>query len=283
MNQDALPQAAKTAVSGAAHGYTAELEPRPESTTDAVGGGWGGLRPYYDAGGITIFHGDCREILPALKPSQIITDPPYPKEFLPLYSWLAQCAAKVLPEGGSLLAMAGPSYLPEIMASMSAALRYHWTIGYCTPGAQAAQIWPRKVIAYWKPVLWFVRGEYSGKWVSDCVKSQSNEKAHHHWGQSETGMTALVERFSEPGELICDPFMGAGTTLRAAKDLGRKAVGIEIDEAHCESAALRLAQDVLPLCSSAGGGLVGEQLDAFEHSGAQRYNGEHSNTPTPRP
>lgn len=205
------------------------------------------MTPYYQDDSVTIYHGDCLDVFPLLTSDLVITDPPYPKEFLHLYEELADLCSRFLPPAAPVLAMAGPSYLPAILQGMGKYLDYHWTIAYTTIGGQAAQLWTRKVIANWKPVLWFQNGAYEGKWVSDVIKSQGNDKENHHWGQSITGMRGLVDRFSLPGQTILDPFMGAGTTLRAAKDLGRKAIGIEVEERHCETAAKRMAQEVLAL------------------------------------
>ena len=113
-----------------------------------------------------------------------------------------------------------------------------WTLAYLTPGGQAPHIYPRKVNTFWKPVLWFVKGELNPTdTVGDVVRSDvnDNDKQHHHWGQSESGMADLIDRSTNPGDLICDPFLGGGTTGLVATDMGRRFIGSDID-AECVNA-----------------------------------------------
>ena len=170
----------------------------------------------------------------------IITDPPYPKEYLSLYGTLAEESVRLLKPGGSLVVMCGQSYLPEILALMVPHLTYQWMSAYLTPGGQSAQLWTRKVNTFWKPILWFVNGTYSGDWKGDVLKSQENDKRFHGWGQSESGMADIVERFSLPGDTILDPFCGAGTTGVVAVEMGRKFTGIDIDPKAIEMTKERL-------------------------------------------
>lgn len=160
-----------------------------------------------------------------IRPNCIITDPPYPHEYLPLYGALAELS-KDIP---LVAVMCGQSYLPEVLKSMCAHLKYRWTLAYLTPGGQAVQLWKRKVNTFWKPVLLF--GEIPDRWLGDVSKSDvnDNDKRFHDWGQSESGMADLVERLSEPGQLVCDPFVGGGATAVAALRLGRRFVGSDID------------------------------------------------------
>lgn len=174
----------------------------------------------------------------------IITDPPYPAAYLPLYETLARQAANLLRPGGSLVVMTGQSYLPDILTLMTPHLAYRWACAYLTPGGQAVQVWDRTVNTFWKPLLWFVNGEYAGEWIGDVARSavNDNDKRHHDWGQSESGMADVVERFSRTGDLILDPFAGASTTGVVAVRLGRRYIGADIDADAISISAARLAE-----------------------------------------
>lgn len=174
----------------------------------------------------------------------IITDPPYPQEYLPIYEELAHLASYTLKPGGSLIVMVGQSYLPEILAMMTPIIRYHWTVAYLTPGGQATQLWQRNVNTFWKPVLWFVNGDYAGSWIGDVSKSavNDNDKRFHDWGQSESGMMDLIERFSRPNDVILDPFCGGGTTGVAALAAGRRFIGADIDQEAIATTEQRLVE-----------------------------------------
>ena len=172
------------------------------------------------------------DVIPSSSVDVIITDPPYPKEYLYLYSSLSSFAYDALKEGGSLIVMCGQSYFPEVIKRLTEKMNYQWVVAYLTPGGQSSQMWQRKVNTFWKPVIWLVKGTYSGSWVGDVAKSEpnDNDKRFHEWGQSESGMLDLVTRFSKPGDLIVDPFCGAGTTGVVSIAFNRRFIGLDNDK-----------------------------------------------------
>lgn len=174
----------------------------------------------------------------------IVTDPPYPEEHLPLFGELARSAAHVLKPGGLLICMTGQVHLPRVFAELgSTSLQYLWTVSYLTPGGQATQVFPRKVNTFWKPVLIYCQGDYSGEWYGDVTRSDvnDNDKDHHHWGQSVSGMRDLMRRFVLPGQIVVDPFLGGGTTAVVALELGATFLGFDISQDAIDATRGRLA------------------------------------------
>jgi 16S rRNA G966 N2-methylase RsmD len=191
------------------------------------------------------FHGDFQEVGQTLEPESvdvILTDPPYGKDWLPQVEALGELAARVLKPGGSLFVMYGQSFTMEALILLSHHLDFHWIISYYMPGGQSVSMWSREINVFWKPVLWFVKGTHTGNWIGDVAKSavNDNDKRFDAWGQSESGMADLVERFTSQGELILDPCMGAGTTGVAALSRRRQFIGIDRDEAKVATAESRL-------------------------------------------
>jgi hypothetical protein len=74
----------------------------------------------------------------------------------------------------------------------------------------------------------------------DTFVSEGADKTHHEWGQSESGVAQLVERFSLPGELVVDPFLGVGTTAVVCQGLGRRFIGCDIDAQAVQTTLARL-------------------------------------------
>jgi len=100
----------------------------------------------------------------------------------------------------------------------------------------------------YKPILVFSNGKPSfpdSGYFKDTLRGSGRSKSSHPWEQSASELHPIIEHYSSDAGTILDPFMGSGTTLRAAKDLGRKAIGIEIEERYCEIAVKRLKQEVL--------------------------------------
>lgn len=212
------------------------------------------MKPYYDSGGITIYHGDCRDVLASLETGvvdAIATDPPYPSEFIPMYSEVWDACDRPLKDGGVCFAMVGQYKLPDVIASFPRRWTYLWC-GCFEQRQQAVSIWPRGISSAWKPLLIYGKNfEQFKHWKYDVISNgdpgnYKAPKAFHEWGQECSQFRTLLARFDVAG-VVLDPYMGSGTTLRAAKDLGLRAIGIEIEERYCEIAAKRLSQEVLAL------------------------------------
>lgn len=177
-----------------------------------------------------IIHGDLRAIKLDKQYDFIITDPPYPKEYLELYTVLAKRAKTWLKPDGLLVVMCGQSYVEQIYTMLSQYMDYYWTAAYLTPG-QPTPLRQRQVNSNWKPLLIYTHKDisYKGKTFGDVFTSDKNEKELHEWGQSESGMYSIISQICLPGQSILDPFCGAGTTGIAALRHGCLFDGIDID------------------------------------------------------
>lgn len=211
------------------------------------------MTPYYEDDLVTLYHGDCREVTAWLEADVLVTDPPYGIG----WSIGTNRAAKSKAHAGiandadtsardTALAMwrGGPAVVFGTWAEQ-------------VPGARQTVVWRKPVDAgvvgsttgYRRDTeLVFLLGEWpvrTSAWSS--VIATDGGKARylngHPHAKPDHLMQTLIERC--PPGVIADPFAGSGSTLTAAKQLGRRAVGVELDEHYCEIAARRLAQDTL--------------------------------------
>lgn len=214
------------------------------------------MKPHYQDDLVTLIHGDCREVLPGLECAVIVSDPPYGADATSRWEGafgdlrIKGDATTQLRDW--LVAFAAEHSIPAVLFGSPRVLR--------PANCRAVLIWDKgehvgmgDLSLPWSPnfeEIYVLGDGWRGHRGSSVLRSLSpaafNRGERVHPMQKPVGLlAALIEK--APDGMIVDPFAGSGTTLAAAKLLGRRAIGIEIEERYCEVAARRLSQEVLPL------------------------------------
>jgi len=210
--------------------------------------------PYYEdkKAGITLYCADCRDILPLLGPVDLVlTDPPYGNgTTYGLYDDSPDNLRELIRESVPHILRIGKATLITCgVGNIHAYPPPRWILSWITPAGNGSGPWG---FCCWQPILAYGSDPYLVEQLGrrqDCyIHTELSEQNGHPCPKPIKLMRWLVIRgTTSPTATILDPFMGSGTTLRAAKDLGRRAIGIEIEEKYCEIAVKRLAQEVMPL------------------------------------
>jgi DNA modification methylase len=225
------------------------------------------MKPYYNHANITIYHGDCRDILPTLEPVDLVlTDPPYGCKNNCDYT---RFSGGLNPsrnfngknrESGAFLGIAGDDkpFDPAPFLSYPQVIIWGFQFFADKVPQGTVLVWNKKrenqfgVFLSDGELAWQKGGQ--GVYIvpihwhgMDRGGAERGDKTLHPSQKPVALMRWCIERQNNPPESILDPFMGSGTTLVAAKSLGRRCIGVEIEEKYCEIAAQRLQQEVLPL------------------------------------
>jgi DNA modification methylase len=217
-------------------------------------------RPYYEDSGITIFHGDCRSIIPTLDPVDLLlTDPPYgigADRNLRANKQHGKAAAPSKDYGiGHWDNTAPPAWLIGMMMEKA---RHHIVWGgnyFGLPGSSCWLVWDKDngdngyadCELAWTNLQKAVR-KIRFRWMGMLQENMANKEPRWHPTQKPVEVIKwAITQAPDDCMTILDPFAGSGTTGVAAKELGRKCILIEAEEKYCEIAVKRLAQEVLPL------------------------------------
>ncbi|KKL84055.1 hypothetical protein LCGC14_1968600 [marine sediment metagenome] len=227
------------------------------------------MKPYYQDEGVTIYHGDCREILPELEAESIdlvLSDPPYNvgvdygsgakadrrKDYIPWLNDIWSKAARVAKNGSFLIYTNTTTFIPDGMSPQEPWRYFHLACWHKPLSLRPAFY---GVLPHWEPIFISLKGKkpwrvFRGKDIFNDVVSvnvQFGSKKTHPCIKPIPLYKKLALFGCPPGGIILEPFLGSGVTARAAKELNRKCIGIEIEEKYCEIAANRCRQMVMEL------------------------------------
>lgn len=215
------------------------------------------IKPYYEDEWVTIYHGDCREIVPTLGADLfVLTDPPY---------GVAERTDRKA-KGRSNLAECNdfpPVYGDDEPFDPAHLLRFKrlvlWGANYYAerlPTSPSWIVWDKRdgipsndnadVELAWTNLGGPAR-TFRHMWSGMLKASEQNERRVHPTQKPVALMSWIINTRTKPGDVILDPYMGGGSTLVAAKACGRRSIGIEFEKAYCDAAVKRLAQEVLDL------------------------------------
>ncbi len=212
--------------------------------------------PYYEDELVTLYHGDCLEIGEWLEAQVLITDPPYGIAWSRSVNEARQskeqagilndedtsCRDEVLTLWGDRPAAVFGSFYAPFPAKVKQVLVWHKPPNSGVVGATTG--FRRDAERIFLCGMWPVRDVSSSSVLASAGSGNGPAKATGHPHAKPLDVLSELIRYLPDG-LIADPFAGSGSTLVAAKRLGRRAVGVELDEAYCKTAAARLAQGVM--------------------------------------
>jgi len=226
------------------------------------------MKPYYEHAGITIYHGDCREVLPQFEVDAIVTDPPYGVNFSGKAGHYRNEPDAKRTDTYTLYEDTPANFQSIVLPALQLALSRARAGAVFISGRNVWQLPQGELGGIYLPngcgrTPWgfqnFMHVVFYGKdpYTAAGLGSRPNGKyglygndanqIQHPCAKPLAAMKWAVLRVTLPGQRICDPFMGSGTALEAAKYTDRSAIGIEIEERYCEIAAKRLSQEVLDL------------------------------------
>jgi hypothetical protein len=172
-----------------------------------------------------------------------ITDPPYEKKALTLYTELGKLAQQKLKPGGFCLVECGQLYLDDVIVRLAESLDWYWLCGVKLSHGHT-RIWHRRISNTYKPFLMFAKRpaptQSKHLWLTDLVHSTHADKSHHKHGQGVSEFQYYIERLTLPGDLVVDPFVGGGTVPEICAITKRNFIGAELNPGTAAAARARV-------------------------------------------